>query len=484
MPQFVPSKGSLHATDLPLCVDLDGTLLRSDLFLESIAGLLNRNLLWLFLLPLWLLRGKAWMKAKIAAKVDLDVETLPYHTQLLNFLVEEKERGRYLVLTTATNQKYAHQVAQFLGLFSEVIASDKTSNNAGAQKHDGLVNRYGLKGFDYAGNSRADLCVWASANHAIAVDSWGQVRKRLLRQHPDAIIFDSNRRRIKDYLSALRPHQWSKNILLFAPLVAAHQSTEIKILSDALIGFIAFCLCASAIYVINDIIDLPADRKSTTKNGRPFATGTIPISDGLYLSPLLLLIGGGLSLLLPTAFTGTLLIYIASTIAYSLCFKKFVFIDVVFLAGLYCLRLFAGGFLTGIDISFWLLAFSLFLFLSLAILKRYTEIQSSELSDTDFLPGRDYQVQDRKILQQFGITSGMISIVVLGLYINSDTIIQLYTYPNLVWLICPLALYWLGRTWILAGRGCLPEDPVLFAVKDRVSYLLAGLALGGLWMAA
>ena len=159
MPQFVPSKGSPHTTDLPLCVDLDGTLLRSDLFLESIAGLLNRNLLWVFLLPLWLLRGKAWMKAKIADKVDLDVETLPYHTQLLDFLVEEKERGRYLVLITATNQKYADQVAQFLGLFSEVIASDKTSNNAGAQKHDGLVNRYSLKGFDYAGNSRADLCV-------------------------------------------------------------------------------------------------------------------------------------------------------------------------------------------------------------------------------------------------------------------------------------------------------------------------------------
>ena len=159
MPQFVPSKGSPHTPDLPLCVDLDGTLLRSDLFLESIAGLLNRNLLWLFLLPLWLLRGKAWMKAKITDKVDLDVETLPYHTQLLDFLVEEKERGRYLVLITATNQKYADQVAQFLGLFSEVIASDKTNNNAGAQKHDGLVNRYSLKGFDYAGNSRADLCV-------------------------------------------------------------------------------------------------------------------------------------------------------------------------------------------------------------------------------------------------------------------------------------------------------------------------------------
>ena len=212
MPQFVPGKGSPHTTDLPLCVDLDGTLLRSDLFLESIAGLLNRNLLWLFLLPLWLLRGKAWMKAKIAAKVDLDVETLPYHTQLLDFLVEEKERGRYLVLTTATNQKYAHQVAQFLGLFSEVIASDKTSNNAGAQKHDGLVNRYGLKGFDYAGNSRADLCVWASANHAIVVDSWGQVKKRLLRQHPNATVFNSNHRRVKDYIAALRLHQWSKNI--------------------------------------------------------------------------------------------------------------------------------------------------------------------------------------------------------------------------------------------------------------------------------
>jgi 4-hydroxybenzoate polyprenyltransferase len=473
-----------NAPNVPLCVDLDGTLVRTDLLLESLAGLLVRNALLVFLLPFWLFKGKARLKSEIASRVDLDAETLPYNMQLLDYLKDQQAKGRPLVLTTASHEKYAHQVARFLGIFDEIIASDSVGNNAGTRKRDTLVCRFQTGGFDYAGNSKADFSIWVRARQAIIVNSGVGLERRLLQRKPDSIVFRSNRRSIGDYVSVLRVHQWSKNLLLFVPLVAAHQVTEVSRLSDMLIGFVSFCLCASAIYVINDFCDISADRRHETKKNRLFASGNLPIGDGLILAVTLLVVGLGFGLFLQPAFTSLLATYVIGTIAYSVYIKSLLLVDVILLAGLYTLRIMAGGAASGVDVSFWLFTFSLFLFLSLAILKRYAEIQCVNPGSIQPLPGRGYQVSDRYLLQQIGIAAGVVSVMVLALYIDSDTISRLYTNPTMMWLLCPLVLYWIARIWILAGRGRVQDDPVLFALRDRISYLLVGAVLALLWVAA
>lgn len=284
---------------------------------------------------------------------------------------------------------------------------------------------------------------------------------------------------------ALRTYQWAKNLLLFVPMLMAHRIFEAEIWLDAVLGVLAFSLCASFGYVANDLVDREADREHPTKRHRPFASGALSTAFGLGLAPVLLGVAFGIAwVFLPLSFVLVLTLYLATTLAYSFTLKRRPLVDVLVLAGLYTLRIFAGGAATGIAVSEWLLAFSMFFFLSLALLKRFAEFRKLELDPTASVLGRGYRGDDVPVLRTAGQTAGYLSVLVLVLHIQSPEVTMLYTHPSLLWGVGVLLLYWITRVWLLAGRGEMHDDPVLFAAKDRVSYAVAAITAAVLFIAS
>lgn len=456
--------------DVALCVDLDGTLLRSDVLYESVLALLSKNPLYLFLLPLWLLRGKAALKHEIASRVELDATTLPYDERLVEMLRATPVRPR--VLCTATNGRYATSIAEHLGVFDLVLASDESLNLSGKRKADLLVERFGERAFDYAGNEDCDLKVWERARAAWVVNAPGSLAQRAARVSRLDHHLPASRGGLKTWLKAIRLHQWLKNLLVFVPLFASHRFLQIDALAPTIAAFVAFGLCASGVYVLNDLLDLPSDRLHPRKRKRPFAAGSLPLLHGLASAPLLTLAGFALAMVVGWQFAVVLLGYYAMTLAYSLRLKRVVMVDVVLLAGLYTIRIIGGTVAIHASLSFWLLAFSMFLFLSLAMLKRYTELAIMLASGQEKASGRGYTVEDLPLIQSMGAASGYCAVLVFALYINSPESLELYRRPQLLWLICPLLLYWISRVWVKAHRGLMDDDPVVFAVTDRVSQVV------------
>jgi 4-hydroxybenzoate polyprenyltransferase len=473
----------LHGT-VPLCVDLDGTLIRSDLLVESAIVLLKRNILRLLQFPIWLLRGKAHFKQKLADLVDPAVDLLPYHEPFLQFLKDQKAQGRMLVLATSSNRKYADEVARYLGLFDRVMASDSSTNLGGSRKGRQLVEAFGPGRFDYAANAAVDLEVWCHARKAILVETSTGVAKKAEKLIPVERVFTRRGLGFSGMMKAIRIHQWLKNLLVFVPLITSHQLDDPARLMQAAIAFLAFGLCASSAYLTNDLLDLPADRQHPGKRNRPLASGGLPIMAGIVAVPVLFAAAMVIALTLPGGVIALLVAYYFITLSYSLWLKAQLVVDVLVLAGLYTMRLIVGGAATGITLSFWLLGFAMFLFLSLALLKRYSELLLSSRRKLDSVQGRDYRSEDLEGLAQFGAVSGYLSVLVLALYINSEEVNALYEYPRLIWLLCPLLLYWISRIWLLARRDQMHEDPVVFAMKDRISYWVGLIALSILWIAS
>ncbi len=459
----------------PLCVDLDGTLIRSDTLLESLLLLLKRNPLYILLAVLWLLRGgKAWLKAQIAGRVTFNPAALPYNQELLAWLRVERAQGRSLWLCTAANEKLAETVAQHVGVFDGVLASDARNNVAAQCKADRLVERFGRGGFDYCGNEWGDRAIWRCARGAIVVNGSAALERAVDADPSSRLVrtFPSTGKRLYAIVHALRPHQWTKNILVFVPLLAAHRLGDLEALGDALLGFVAFCLCASSVYLLNDMLDLEADRAHARKSQRPFAAGDLPLATGLVLVPTLLAGAMVMAAFLPEKFQWWLAAYFVLTAAYSLLLKRLLLIDAVALAGLYTLRIVAGAGAVTVALSFWLLLFSVFLFLSLAFVKRYAELDALRQQQRLHAVGRGYHVEDLSVLQSFGTAAGYLSVLVLALYINSPDILPLYHRPKAIWMLCGLLLYWVSRIWMAAHRGNMHDDPVVYALKDRVSLLL------------
>lgn len=461
---------------IPLCIDLDGTLIRSDLLIESALALLRHNPLYIFYFCFWLWGGgKAKLKQEIAKRSNIDVTALPYDARVLAW-VREQALQRPCVLCTASDQLFADKVAKHLGVFSRVFASDGKRNLSGRVKGEVLRDCYGDKGFDYAGNAATDLLVWAHARYAIIVNASTGLAATVERTCHVERVFPREGNRWREWVHALRVHQWLKNILLFLPLLTAHRILELDALSHATWAFICFSLCASSVYVLNDLLDLHADRCHPRKKLRPFAAGTLSLQSGLILAPLLTLLAFALASLLSLNFLLALGGYYLLTLAYSLFLKRIVMLDVVVLAGLYTVRILAGAIAIPIPVSFWLLAFSMFLFLSLAILKRYTEIITLKKSGQTQVSGRGYMVSDAPLIQSLGSVSGYLSVLVLALYINSTASEVLYRHVQMLWLLCPLLLYWISRAWLLAYRGNMHDDPVLFAVMDNISRVVLFLS--------
>ncbi len=460
---------------LPLVVDLDGTLIRADLLHESALKLLRQRPLAALLAPGWLLRGKAALKSEIAERIDVDVATLPYHSSFLQWLREQRAAGRRLVLCTASNERYAHKVAAHLGLFDEVIASDALTNVSARRKAEVLVQRFGDKGFDYAGNSADDLHVWAHARKAHVVNASRKVASVAGHRFEQGQAFPTPSATLRTWLRALRLHQWLKNLLVLLPLAGAFQLGQGELLQAALMAFLAFGLCASSVYVLNDLMDLESDRQHPRKRERPFAAGVLSPVAGLAAAALLLLGAAALAAALRPAFQLALASYFLLTLAYTLFLKRKVIVDCLALGSLYTLRIVAGWSAVGLPASFWLLAFSLFLFLSLAFVKRYSELQAVVKAGKDDAAGRGYLASDLPLVQTMGVAAGFCSAMLLALYINGDTVMRTYTHPEVLWLTVPIHLYWVSRMWMQAQRGNMHDDPVVFAVRDPVSLACAGL---------
>lgn len=472
-----------------IAVDLDGTLLKSDTLHESVFALLRESPLKIFALPFWLIQGKALLKAKIAANVALDVAMLPYNKPLIEWLTHERAQGRKIVLCTASDQHIAQAIANHLGIFDGVLASDGLQNNAGTQKRTLLEAAYGVGAYDYAGNAAVDLKVWAGARQAIVVNASNALIKEAAQVASVSKVFPPKPIRMTDWYRVFRVHQWLKNLLLFVPLLAAHQIGEIHELLTVTLAFIAFSLCASAVYMVNDLLDLESDRMHPNKRQRPFASGLVPIQYGAMLAPLCIVIGFGLGLMISHAFAAWLFLYLVLTLAYTLYLKRMILLDCLLLATLYTIRIIAGAAAVLVPLSFWLLAFSIFIFLSLAFVKRYAELQMQALAGNDHAPGRGYAVSDAPLVQTLGVAAGYAAVLVLALYLHSETVMQLYTRPEFIWFAVPLMLFWVSWVWLKAHRGQMHDDPIVFAIKDRaslvvgvlitISFLLATLGFGG-----
>lgn len=458
---------------IPLAVDLDGTLIATDLLWEGLFLLLRKNPLFLFMVPVWLASGPARLKCEIAARIDIDATGLPYRDEVISRLREERANGRQIILATGTPRKFADAIAAHLGLFDEVLATDGTHNLTSGRKKAVLVEAYGDGGFDYAGNSRHDLKVFDSAREAIVVAP-DRHAARWQSSHGSELL-ETPKPTIKTVFKMLRAHQWLKNGLIAIPMILSHEYFNVSMLTACVLAFISFSAAASAIYIVNDFFDLALDRRHPTKRNRPFASGLLSMPFGFASAGVLLTISLVTALFLPIEFLGVLAAYLVITTAYSFSIKRMLLIDVLTLAGLYTIRIIAGAAATGVNVSFWLLAFSIFFFLSLALVKRFVELRSTPLPVGERIAGRGYRAEDQEIVAQAGMASAFSSALVLALYIDSDAVRELYPHPWLVWPLSPIVLYLTMRVWILARRDEMHDDPVVFIIRDWRSQLIAAI---------
>lgn len=468
---------------LPLCVDLDGTVVKSDTLIDSLLVLLRAKPLKALTLPLRLLKGKAAFKASVTDSVTLDVQHLPYNRQILHFLEEERAHARKIYLTTGADTRLATRVAGHLGVFDGVLGSDGVTNLTSHCKLDRLRAYLDIQDFDYIGNDTPDLPLLEHAREAMVANPTFRLRIGLrFRQLQPARMFVERTNGLQALVKALRPHQWAKNLLIFLPLLLSHELTVLSLL-HALMAFCCFSAAASASYIINDLLDIEADRRHPRKRARPFASGDMSALAGLAAVVVLVAFSLAWTSWLRAEFYGWLVLYLVTTLLYSAVLKRFALVDVLILSGLYTLRLLAGGAATHTGISHWLAGFSTFLFLSLAFVKRFAELENMRASGAPPKNGRGYLVSDLEQLRTFGTASAYAAVVVFALYINGIDVIRLYRYPTRLWLIVPLMIFWLSRIWLLASRGELSEDPVIFALTDKIS-LLTGFALSALaWLA-
>jgi 4-hydroxybenzoate polyprenyltransferase len=427
-------------------------------------------------LPLWLRGGRAAFKESVAAHGTIPVARLPYRNSLLDYLRAEKQKGRRIILATAADRAIAEAVAEHLQLFDAVIATGQGRNLKGARKLAAIRER--IDGdFIYVGNSRADLPIWQHAQAAILVGASARVKAALARDLAIEREFLGEKIRVADWLRALRLHQWLKNLLLLVPLLTSFSFLDPGKLAAIAIAFLAFSLVASATYIVNDLLDLANDRTHPRKRLRPFASGKIPLGQGLAAAAAMLVLGLFLGCAVSQGFVLILSLYIILTLSYSLVLKSYMFLDVIALMLLYTVRIIAGLVAIGGAMSSWLLAFSALTFLSLALVKRCSELVSLRQIGIEATGGRDYRVTDLAVLWPLGAGAALSAIVVFGLFINAPVTQRHYATPQLLWLTAIALIYWLVRLWVKTSRGEMHDDPLIYAIRDRGSRLTISAAV-------
>ena len=489
------SKGDMQATailpgellsrspeSVPLVVDLDGTLIRSDILIESAFTHLGQNPLRIGGVLSTLARGKAALKALIAARTEIDVAHLPYDEDILVLIRQARASGCPTYLASATNERYVRAIAEHLGLFDGWFASNENENLSSTSKARRLVKAFSEKGFDYVGNDRTDLAVWAVARKRIAVRVSHVVRSKLIGMDPDAVVLETTSGRARAWFKLLRVHQWAKNALVFVPLLAAHRF-ELLAFGQAITAFLAFSIAASGVYMLNDLVDLDSDRKHPSKKRRPLADGTVSVSKAMVVAPVLVATALVSSLLIAHWFAVVLLGYIALTTACTFVLKRKMMVDVIALASLYTIRVIGGAAAISVPVSEWLLGFSMFIFTALALIKRYTELAGRMDAGLPDPSNRNYRKSDLDIVAALAAAAGFNAVTVFALYVSSESVHNLYRYPKVLWLICPILMYWLGRVLMMAHRRLMDDDPIIFALKDWNSVLAFSL-IGAILMGA
>lgn len=453
-----------------LVVDLDGTLLRSDLLLESFWSAIGNNWLVIFSVFAALRRGRGTLKECLAKAASIDAATLPYDDQVLAYVEKWRQTGHGVVLVTGSHQIFADQIASHLGIFDEAHGSDGQRNLTAGVKAEFVVQKYGAAKFAYIGDAAADLPVWQHAAEAITVNASTSLRARVEDICASTLHLKTAPKAAKAYLEALRPHQWVKNTLVFVPMLAAHQLTVSTLLSTVF-AFFCFSLIASSIYAFNDLVDLSSDRAHPRKRLRPFAFGRVPLLHGTLMGIAMLASGVLLSALVGSSFLVVILCYFAVTTGYTLFCKHHAFIDICVLAGLYIARIFAGGAATEIEISDWLMLFSASIFLSLGAVKRQAEIVDIAARGMVSAKGRGYRITDLPIVSMVAIGAGYMAVILLALYVNSSEVVDLYARPEALWGVSAVILFWITRMAMIANRGDMHDDPIIFAIRDKVSWI-------------
>ncbi|MFW7377329.1 MAG: UbiA family prenyltransferase [Oligoflexus sp.] len=466
----------------PLCVDLDGTLIKTDTLLEAIWIYLRKHPFAIFAIITWLFKGRLFFKNQIFSKVNIDVRYLPYREDLLEYLRQQKNQGRRLVLVTASPLKVAKSIASHLNIFDEVYGTDFQSNLKGQAKADLLREKFGKKKFDYIGDSTVDLTVWEQTEDAYVVTDNQNLLRRVKEKATIQKVFVARERSLfKAIAKQIRVHQWAKNILIFLPMILSHRYNELSIWLWSVQAFWAFSFASSAVYVINDMLDIESDRQHLHNRHRPLAAGDLPLTATLLFVPILIFASASLALTLSWQFSLILLAYLIITTLYSVVLKQVVLADIIVLALLYSWRVLAASIATGIQMSEWFLIFAIFFFCSLALLKRCSELILVKSREEQENPRRGYLVGDLPLLVSFGVGAGYLSVLVLALYLADPAVVSQKQYPVVLWFMCPLLLYWISRMWLKAYRGQMPTDPLVFALRDNVSYSLM-IVISFLWL--
>ena len=457
---------------VPLFVDLDGTLVKTDMLVEGALCLL-KSAPWLFFAMIyWLFRsGKSGLKAQIASRVEVEADSIPLQGDFVHFLHSEAKSGRKIYLATASDERPARAIANRLGIFDGVLASVPGHNLKGRMKLDAICLATDHGAFDYAGNAHADMDIWAAARKVLIVNPDPGVLASARARFKVDRVFDDRPSLLKTWLRAVRIHQWLKNLLLFVPLLTAHSFSQHAFFAVGL-GFIAFGLVASGTYILNDLLDLASDRGHPRKSSRPFAAGNIAPGLGVMVMIALVATGLAMAAMVSVPFVIVMLCYLVVTLSYSLHFKTYVLVDVLLLASLYTMRIVAGAVAINVTVSSWLLLFSTFVFLSLALVKRCAELEVMHVQTKLATSGRDYRVSDRMVLGAMGVAAGYISVLVLALYVDDPTVREHYNHPNFLAALCPFMLYWISRVWIKTARGEMNDDPLLYSLRDRTSWMV------------
>jgi 4-hydroxybenzoate polyprenyltransferase/phosphoserine phosphatase len=460
----------MYTPNITLVVDLDGTLIKTDILHETFWSAFSKDWKTPFKALTKLLTGKAKLKEYLNNICEIDIKSLPYDKTVIEYIKQFRSKGGHTVLVTASNITIAKKIADHLGFFDEVHGSTSSLNLKGEKKMELLISRFGKKKFSYIGDSSVDIPIWKHAFKAISVNAGSSLKKECnkVNQNCEHLKTNSSHSSLLIYSTSLRPHQWLKNTLVFLPMLAAHKISSLHFL-ECLTAFIAFSLISSSVYVTNDLLDLGADRAHPRKKDRPFASGSIPINHGIIIAPLFLLLGISITFFINKLFLIVLLTYYALTTAYSLILKRKAIIDICTLAGLYTIRIIGGGAATQIGISFWLLGFSIFIFLSLAAVKRQAELVDLSERGNIKTAGRSYSVDDLPMVSIVALIAGFMSVLVIVMYVNSPEVLILYPAPRILWGVCCVLLYWLIKIIFLAYRGEMHDDPLIYAVRDRMS---------------
>ncbi len=461
-----------------VCADVDGTVLETDLLYESLLFAIKRHPCIVFLVPFWLLRGRAHLKSELARRAaEMSVAVMPLNEEVVAYLRDRAESGSSVILASASHTTLVGKIAERLGFVSCIIGSDDSNNCKGSRKADAIKEQLGDVPWEYVGDSKADLKVWRQAASVVCVSGDRHFSDRVRREFPNARFINKTTWGPATIARALRIHQWLKNALVFLPVALAHQWSNADAIMGSMIAAVSFSCCASGVYLLNDLLDLEADRQHPRKRKRPCASGELPLTLAIALAPVLFTVGFGIAAFASHSFVVILALYLLLTTAYSFRLKALALVDIILLAVLYTIRIVGGGVAAGVPVSQWLLGLSMFLFLSLACVKRFSELLVLQQRNENRTWGRGYSVGDIEQVASFGSASGYISVLVLALYVSSQEVVKLYQNPQVIWLACPLLLYWISRIWLLARRGLVHDDPLVFALRDRVTYVVGFLGM-------